>query len=108
MSLQRVLARVTREASATHVRITSADGFFETVALDAIDNDPRVMLTYAWDGVPLFVEHGFPLRLYVPNVYGMKQPKWITSIDFVDHFEAGGFDSQEAGPGRADESHVSR
>jgi DMSO/TMAO reductase YedYZ molybdopterin-dependent catalytic subunit len=37
----------------------------------------------------LLVEHGFPLRLYVPNVYGMKQPKWITAIDLLDHFEAG-------------------
>ena len=89
VSLQRVLARVQRGARATHVRITSADGFFETVALELIDQDPRVMLAYAWDGVPLFVEHGFPLRLYVPNVYGMKQPKWITAIDLLDHFEAG-------------------
>jgi DMSO/TMAO reductase YedYZ molybdopterin-dependent catalytic subunit len=89
LSLQRVLARVQRGPRATHVRVTSADGFFETVALELIDRDPRVMLTYAWDGVPLFLEHGFPLRLYVPNVYGMKQPKWITAIDILDHFEAG-------------------
>ena len=78
VSLQRLLARVGRDPRATHLRITSADAFFETVALELIDRDPRVMLTYAWDGVPLFLEHGFPLRLYVPGVYGMKQPK-------VDH-----------------------
>ena len=41
------------------------------------------MLTYAWDGVPLPPEHGFPLRIYVPGVFGMKQPKWITSIEAV-------------------------
>ncbi len=89
VSLQRILARVERGARATYLRITSADGFFETVAIELIDKDPRVMLTYAWDGLSLFAEHGFPLRLYVPNVYGMKQPKWITAIDLLDHFEAG-------------------
>jgi DMSO/TMAO reductase YedYZ molybdopterin-dependent catalytic subunit len=47
------------------------------------------MLAYAWDGVPLPLEHGFPLRLYVPNVYGMKQPKWIVAIDAIDHWEPG-------------------
>src|ERR1700745_4201659 len=57
VSLQRVLDRVGRDPRATHLRITSADAFYETVALELIDRDPRVMLTYAWDGLPLFVEH---------------------------------------------------
>ena len=47
------------------------------------------MLAYEWDGVPLSIEHGFPLRLYVPDLYGMKQPKWIVSIDAIDHWEPG-------------------
>jgi hypothetical protein len=47
------------------------------------------MLAYAWDGVPLPVEHGFPLRLYVPDLYGMKQPKWIVSMEAVDRWQPG-------------------
>jgi hypothetical protein len=47
------------------------------------------MLAYAWDGVPLLAEHGFPLRIYIPDVYGMKQPKWIESIEAVNHWEPG-------------------
>jgi hypothetical protein len=71
------------------LKIRSADDFFEVVALDAIKADERIMLTYAWDGVPLRREHGFPLRIYVPDVHGMKQPKWIESIEFTDHWEPG-------------------
>ena len=41
------------------------------------------MLVYAWNGKPLLAEHGFPLRLYRPGRYGMKQPKWITEIALV-------------------------
>ena len=41
------------------------------------------MLTYAWDGRPIPFDHGFPLRIWIPDRYGMKQPKWITGIEVV-------------------------
>ena len=89
VSLQRLLPDLRLQATATHLKIRSADEFFEVVALDAIKADERIMLTYAWDGVPLRREHGFPLRIYIPDVHGMKQPKWIESIEFTDHWEPG-------------------
>jgi len=36
-------------------------------------------------GETLPAAHGFPLRIYIPNRYGMKQPKWITSMEAIDH-----------------------
>jgi hypothetical protein len=47
------------------------------------------MLTYAWDDVPLLPEHGYPLRIYIPDLYGMKQPKWIESIEVANHAKRG-------------------
>jgi DMSO/TMAO reductase YedYZ molybdopterin-dependent catalytic subunit len=35
---------------------------------------------YEMNGQPLPIEHGYPVRLLVPNRYGMKNPKWIVSI----------------------------
>lgn len=89
VSLQRLLPDLKPQPTATHLKLRSADDFFEVIALDAIKADERIMLTYAWDGVPLRREHGFPLRIYIPDVYGMKQPKWIESIEFTDHWEPG-------------------
>jgi len=89
VSLQRLLPDLRIKPGATHLKIRSADQLFEVVSLDAIRDDPRIMLTYAWDGVPLKREHGFPLRIYIPDVHGMKQPKWIESIDAIDHWEPG-------------------
>jgi len=89
VSVQQLLPSLALGPSATHLKVTSADGFYEVVALDVIRSDPRVMLAYDWDGVPLSSEHGFPLRLYVPDRYGMKQPKWIAGIDAIDHWEPG-------------------
>src|SRR5262245_16663810 len=89
VSLQRFLQDLRPQPAATHLKIRSADEFFEVVSLDAIKADPRIMLTYSWDGVPLTREHGFPLRIYIPDVHGMKQPKWIQSIEAMDHSEPG-------------------
>jgi DMSO/TMAO reductase YedYZ molybdopterin-dependent catalytic subunit len=89
VSLQKLLPELNLKPEATHLKIFSVDGFYEVVPLDLIRTDERVMLTYAWDGVPLSAAHGFPLRIYVPDVYGMKQPKWIESIEATDHWEPG-------------------
>jgi len=89
VSLQRLLPDLGLRPEATHLKLSSVDGFFEIVPLETIRADERVMLTYAWDGVPLLAKHGFPLRIYIPNVYGMKQPKWIASIEATDHWEPG-------------------
>ena len=89
VSLQHLLPKLGLKPEATHLKIRSTDGFYETVPLEIVRSDERVMLTYAWDGVPLAVGHGFPLRIYIPDVYGMKQPKWIESIEAMDHWEPG-------------------
>ncbi len=89
VSFQWLLADLHLAPNATHLKITSADRFYEVVALDTIRNDARVMLAYDWDGVPLTRLHGFPLRIYIPDLYGMKQPKWIQSIEATDHWEPG-------------------
>jgi hypothetical protein len=47
------------------------------------------MLCYAWDGNALPVDHGFPLRIWIPDRFGMKQPKWITGIEVTDKYTEG-------------------
>jgi len=81
------LAQPTNEA--TQLKITCADGFDEYVSLSLINNDERIMLAYEWDDRPLLQKHGFPVRIHIPNHYGMKQPKWITNIEFVADWQEG-------------------
>jgi DMSO/TMAO reductase YedYZ molybdopterin-dependent catalytic subunit len=89
VSFQRLLPDLRLKRNATHLKLSSADGFHEVVALETIRADERVMLAYDWDGVPLTTKHGFPLRIYIPDLYGMKQPKWLQSIEAMDHWEPG-------------------
>src|SRR3972149_4970316 len=37
------------------------------------------------NGEPLPKAHGFPARLLVPGLFGMKNPKWITRLEVVDY-----------------------
>lgn len=89
VSLKSFLLDLGLKPDATHLKISSADGFWEVLPLDTVKSDERVMLAYAWDGLPLLEDHGFPLRVYIPDVHGMKQPKWIESIEAMDHWEPG-------------------
>ena len=89
VSVQDILAEVRPRSNARYMIIKSGDGFYETVDLELINSDERIMLAYAWDGRPIPFDHGFPLRIWLPDRYGMKQPKWITEIEIVDEYVEG-------------------
>ena len=89
VSLQKILADVQVREEGRYLVITSGDGFYETVDLDLIASDERIMLCYAWDGNPIPFDHGFPLRIWLPDRYGMKQPKWITGMEVTADYRPG-------------------
>ena len=89
VSLQDVLDDAQVRPEARYLYITSGDGFYETVDLDLIASDRRIMLCYAWDGHDLSIDHGYPLRIWIPDRYGMKQPRWITGIEVTDEYKEG-------------------
>ncbi len=88
-SAKEFLELVQPQAGAAALKITGADNFDEYVMLDLMRADERIMFAYEWDDQPLKQKHGFPLRIYIPDRYGMKQPKWIKSIEFVDAWAEG-------------------
>jgi len=42
-----------------------------------------VMLAYEMEGKPIPQEHGAPLRLVIPEMYGYKNVKWLERIELV-------------------------
>jgi DMSO/TMAO reductase YedYZ molybdopterin-dependent catalytic subunit len=83
--LRDVLARAGGPgAKAVKVAFHCADGYTESIPLgDALN--PTTLLAYEMNGEPLPRAHGFPARLLVPGLFGMKNPKWITRIEVVDY-----------------------
>ncbi|GAB4246589.1 MAG: hypothetical protein Kow00129_06930 [Thermoleophilia bacterium] len=82
--LSEILAAADVDPRAQYVHVTSEDGFYETIPLELLRSDDRIMLTYEFDGQPLPQEHGFPLRVWIPGRYGMKQPKWIIGLELTE------------------------
>jgi DMSO/TMAO reductase YedYZ molybdopterin-dependent catalytic subunit len=48
-----------------------------------------VMLAYEMDGKPLPQEHGAPVRLIIPEMYGYKNVKWLQGIEVVPRAGSG-------------------
>lgn len=71
-------------AKAVKVAFHCADGYTEAIPLGDAMNQATV-LAYEMNGEPLSRAHGFPVRLLVPGLFGMKNPKWISRIDVVDY-----------------------
>ena len=81
-----VLAEAGLQASAVDLVFRAADGYSDSIPAE-LARDPSVLLAIAQNRRPLTQEHGFPCRLRVPPIYGMKNVKWIRSIEAVavDH-----------------------
>lgn len=53
----------------------------------AIEDD--VLLVHTWEGKPLPIEHGGPVRMITPKLYAWKGTKWIHKIEFLDRNRKG-------------------
>jgi|SRR5579859_1301148 len=75
---------------------TGADDYRDSVTLDRALH-PDTLLAWEMNGQPLRTEHGFPARLLIPGIYGMKNVKWLTGItilgtDFRGFWQSQGWD----------------
>jgi DMSO/TMAO reductase YedYZ molybdopterin-dependent catalytic subunit len=67
---------------AAYVFIMCDGGYTTNLTLaEFLDDD--VMLAWGHDGKDLHPDHGFPLRLVVPKLYGWKSAKWVRAIEFA-------------------------
>lgn len=76
------------------VVLHAADDYTDSIPLAAA-LDPDTILVYELNGQQLDRDHGFPLRLVVPGIYGMKNVKWITKIELVDYDHMGYWQERE-------------
>ena len=69
------------QPGADMVLSTSVDGFTAGTPLEALTDDREALLAVAMNGEPLPVEHGFPVRMVVPGLYGyVSATKWVVDL----------------------------
>jgi DMSO/TMAO reductase YedYZ molybdopterin-dependent catalytic subunit len=89
--LKDLLQEAGPSADADAIKSTSKDGFTAGTPLPTLLDDRQAMLAFAMNGQPLPVEHGFPVRIVVPGLYGyVSATKWLTEIEVTrfDRFDA--------------------
>jgi len=80
--IRELLARAVPTAGADVVLSTSQDGFTATTPLEVLqDADRNSLLAVGMNGEPLPLEHGFPVRMVVPGLYGyVSATKWVVEL----------------------------
>ncbi len=77
-----LIAAVDRKPEGQFVLVHCDGGYTTNLTLaEFLDTD--VIFAHRHDGHDLIPEHGWPLRLVVPNLYAWKSAKWVRAIEFA-------------------------
>lgn len=86
--IRELLARASPKADADMVLSRSVDGFTASTPLEVLQDDRAAILAVGMNGEPLPAEHGFPVRMVVPGLYGyVSATKWVVDLE-VTRFDA--------------------
>jgi DMSO/TMAO reductase YedYZ molybdopterin-dependent catalytic subunit len=84
LPLRELLEEAGVDPKAVDIVFRAADGYDDSIPL-AQAMHPTTLLVTGMNGEPLPPDHGFPARLIVPPIYGMKNVKWVQRIEAVDN-----------------------
>jgi DMSO/TMAO reductase YedYZ molybdopterin-dependent catalytic subunit len=84
-----LLAAAGPQAAGTVLEFVSAEApYVDTLTLQQAELHDA-MLAYEMDGAPLPREHGAPVRVVIPEMYGYKNVKWVERIVVTDRVSPG-------------------
>jgi DMSO/TMAO reductase YedYZ molybdopterin-dependent catalytic subunit len=87
-----VLGRARLRPGARFALIHAEQGFTANLPLEDLLR-PTSIFALRHDGQPLSAEHGYPLRLVVPHLYGWKSVKWVRGVELLERDAAGFWES---------------
>ncbi|THE08814.1 oxidoreductase [Microbacterium oleivorans] len=88
-----LLARARPLAGADMVLSRSVDGFTASTPLEILQEEDRnAIFAVGMNGEPLPPEHGFPVRMVVPGLYGyVSATKWVTQLEVTTFDQASAY-----------------
>lgn len=97
LPVHEVLAEAGPQTGAAMVLSTSQDGWTAATPLSVLsDPDLLALLAVGMNGVPLAPEHGFPVRMVVPGLYGdVSATKWLTELRLMTYDDDIGYWAQK-------------
>jgi DMSO/TMAO reductase YedYZ molybdopterin-dependent catalytic subunit len=97
-SLADIVQKAGIQTGASELIFQASDGYSDSLHMSQALN-PESLIVYLIDGVPLPQPHGYPARLLIPGLYGMKNCKWVTSLkvgsgSYTGYWEQQGWSSE--------------
>lgn len=106
VTLKHLLERAGVKPGVVDLVFRASDGYSDSIPIGrALAGG--ALLAFEMNGARLKAAHGFPLRLIVPGIFGMKNVKWITAIEAVD-FDFKGYWQKRGWDDRAEYKTMSR
>ncbi len=96
IGVQELLEEAGVESNAIDLVLHGADEYSDSVPISRA-MQKEVIVATKMNGVPLPPEHGFPARIIVPGIVGMKHVKWLTSLEPVS-YDYKGYWQQQSWP----------
>ncbi|WP_458779545.1 molybdopterin-dependent oxidoreductase [Arthrobacter sp. D3-16] len=82
LPIREVLKRARPKDGADMVLSTSVDGFSASTPLEVLQDDRDALLAVGMNDEPLPLEHGYPVRMVVPGLYGfVSATKWVVDLE---------------------------
>src|SRR5699024_12813425 len=107
-----VLLRVLRQCAGSRqeadmVLSRSVDSSTAGSPLTALTDDRNALLAVGMNGQVLPVDHGFPVRMVVPGLYGyVSATKWVTDLEVTRFDRATAYWTERGWAPRADRKSV--
>ncbi|GAA1649063.1 molybdopterin-dependent oxidoreductase [Georgenia ruanii] len=90
-----VLAQAGPRPGADMVLSRSVDGFTASTPLEVLTDGRNALLAVAMNGSPLPPEHGYPVRMVVPGLYGyVSATKWVSELEVTRFADAAAYWTQ--------------
>ena len=91
--LRAFLERVGADLRARYVGFTCADRYYSSIDM-ATALHPQTILALDFEGAPLPLKYGFPMKLRVPTKLGFKNPKQIMALFVTNDYPGGYWEDQ--------------
>ncbi|GAA3592503.1 molybdopterin-dependent oxidoreductase [Kineosporia mesophila] len=92
LPIQPLLERAGVGKDADMVLSTSSDGWTASTPVETLTDGRDAILAIGMNGEPLPLEHGFPVRMIVPGLYGyVSATKWVVDLEVTRFDRAEGY-----------------
>ncbi|MCL5023123.1 MAG: molybdopterin-dependent oxidoreductase [Nitrospirae bacterium] len=84
VTLRKVLERAVPGKGIVKAAFFAEDGYSDSIPY-SLALSGEVFLAFRMNGQALPKQHGYPLRMIIPGLYGEKSVKWLSKIELVDY-----------------------